>query len=130
MYFQLWNDKHKPEQVEEELKNILKNLNLDYLDLFLIHWPFATNVRNVMVFKLNVIYLTKFLFQEDLNDCEGRILGADVSYLDTWKAMERCVQLGLTKSIGISNFNIKQVKDILEIATIKPVVNQVMLKKC
>lgn len=39
--------------------------------------------------------------------------------------MERCVQLGLTKSIGVSNFNIKQLQDILEIATIKPVVNQV-----
>lgn len=41
--------------------------------------------------------------------------------------MEQCVQLGLTKSIGISNFNIKQVNDILEIAIIKPVVNQVMI---
>lgn len=40
--------------------------------------------------------------------------------------MEQCAQLGLTKSIGISNFNIKQVKDILEIATIKPAVNQVI----
>lgn len=43
--------------------------------------------------------------------------------------MEWCVQLGLTKSIGLSNFNIRQVKDVLEIATIKPVVNQVMLYK-
>jgi len=42
--------------------------------------------------------------------------------------MEQCVQSGLTKSIGISNFNIKQTKDILEIATIKPVVNQVIVK--
>jgi len=43
--------------------------------------------------------------------------------------MEQCVQLGLTKSIGISNFNIKQVKDILEIATIKPAVNQVITSR-
>jgi len=43
--------------------------------------------------------------------------------------MEQCVQLGLTKSIGISNFNIKQVKEILEIATIKPAVNQVIATK-
>lgn len=41
--------------------------------------------------------------------------------------MEQCVQLGLTKSIGVSNFNIRQLKDILEIATIKPVVNQVII---
>jgi len=40
--------------------------------------------------------------------------------------MEQCAKLGLTKSIGISNFNIKQVKDILEISTIKPAVNQVI----
>lgn len=39
--------------------------------------------------------------------------------------MERCVESGLTKSIGVSNFNIKQLKDILEVAIIKPVVNQV-----
>jgi len=103
----LWNDKHKPENVEVELKKILKNLGLEYLDLYLIHWPFATS--------------------EDPNatDSEGRLLGSDISYLDTWRAMEQCVKSGLTKSIGVSNFNIKQVKDILKIATIKPVVNQV-----
>lgn len=43
--------------------------------------------------------------------------------------MEQCVQLGLTKSIGISNFNIKQVKEILKIALIKPAVNQVIATK-
>lgn len=51
---------------------------------------------------------------------------AGISYLDTWKAMEKCAKLGLAKSIGISNFNIKQVKDILRIATIIPAVNQVI----
>lgn len=71
---------------------------------------------------------SKFYFiQEDPNACdsEGRLLGSGISYLDTWKAMEHCVEIGLTKSIGLSNFNIKQVKDILEVATIKPAVNQV-----
>lgn len=67
------------------------------------------------------------LFQENPNatDSEGRLLDAGISYLETWKAMEECVQLGLTKSIGVSNFNIRQLKDILGVATIKPVVNQV-----
>ncbi|XP_025416690.1 alcohol dehydrogenase [NADP(+)]-like [Sipha flava] len=103
----LWNNKHRPELVEEALKNTLNDLSLSYVDLYLIHWPFATS--------------------EDPNatDSEGRLLGSGISYLDTWKAMERCVQSGLTKSIGVSNFNIRQLKDILEIATIKPVVNQV-----
>lgn len=103
----LWNDKHRPELVEEALKNTLNDLSLSYVDLYLVHWPFATS--------------------EDPNatDSEGRLLGSGVSYLDTWKAMERCVKSGLTKSIGLSNFNIRQIKEILEIASIKPVVNQV-----
>lgn len=67
------------------------------------------------------------MFQEDPNatDSEGRLLSSDISYLDTWKAMEQCVLSGFTKSIGLSNFNIRQLKDILEVASIKPVVNQV-----
>lgn len=51
--------------------------------------------------------------------------GVNISYLDTWKAMEKCVHLGLTKSIGVANFNIRQLMEILKIAKIKPVVNQV-----
>jgi aldehyde reductase len=103
----LWNDKHRPELVEEALKNTLNDLSMSYVDLYLIHWPFSTS--------------------EDPNatDSEGRLLGSEISYLDTWKAMERCVQSGLTKSIGVSNFTIRQLKDILGVATIKPVVNQV-----
>lgn len=50
---------------------------------------------------------------------------ANISYLDTWKAMEQCVHSGLTKSIGVANFNIEQLTNILKIAKIKPVVNQV-----
>ncbi|CAI6347590.1 unnamed protein product [Macrosiphum euphorbiae] len=103
----LWNNKHKPKDVEVTLKNSLQLLGLDYLDLYLIHWPVSTTEHPIA------------------KDSEGRYIGTDDSYLDTWKAMEQCVQSGLTKSIGISNFNIKQVKEILEIATIKPVVNQV-----
>jgi len=47
------------------------------------------------------------------------------SYIETWKAMENLVKKGLVKSIGVSNFNKKQVENILDISTIKPVVNQV-----
>ncbi|KAL5234661.1 hypothetical protein ACI65C_002071 [Semiaphis heraclei] len=103
----LWNNKHNPKVVADTLKNSLKLLGLDYLDLYLIHWPIATSDYPIA------------------KDSEGRLIGADDSYLDTWKAMEKCVRLGLTKSIGISNFNIKQVKEILKIALIKPAVNQV-----
>nr|CAH7752801.1 unnamed protein product [Callosobruchus chinensis] len=86
----LWNAFHRPDLVEKALKESLKNLQLDYLDLYLIHWPVA------------------------------------YKYVDTWKALEECVRKGLTKSIGLSNFNSKQIERVLSIATIKPVMDQVI----
>lgn len=58
-------------------------------------------------------------------DADGVTLEGNGSYIETWKAMESLVTKGLVKSIGISNFNKKQIENILSIATIKPVVNQV-----
>lgn len=58
-------------------------------------------------------------------DEKGNIVPSDVDYVDTWKAMEECVKLGLTKSIGLSNFNSEQIQRVLDVATIRPVVNQV-----
>jgi diketogulonate reductase-like aldo/keto reductase len=58
-------------------------------------------------------------------DEKGNIVHSDVDYVDTWKAMEECVELGLTKSIGLSNFNSEQIQRVLDVATIRPVVNQV-----
>jgi aldehyde reductase len=58
-------------------------------------------------------------------DSSGKVIYSKVDYVDTWKQMEVCVKQGLAKSIGISNFNSKQIQRILDIATIKPVVNQV-----
>lgn len=105
----LWNTFHEPELVENALRTTLSNLKVDYLDLFLMHWPTG--------------------FQAGLDlfplDDKGKILFSDVDYLDTWKAMEECVKKGLTKSIGISNFNSEQTERILKCGTIKPVTNQV-----
>lgn len=58
-------------------------------------------------------------------DANGVTIEGNGSYIETWKAMEKLVQKGLVKSIGLSNFNKKQMENILNIATIKPVVNQV-----
>ncbi|KAK6635424.1 hypothetical protein RUM44_000675 [Polyplax serrata] len=58
-------------------------------------------------------------------DENGKALLADYDYVDTWKEMEKCVELGLTKSIGLSNFNSQQIDRVLKAATIKPTVNQV-----
>lgn len=62
------------------------------------------------------------LFPKDANDVT---IEGNGSYVETWKAMEKLVQKGLTKSIGLSNFNKRQTEDILKVATIKPVTNQV-----
>lgn len=92
------------------LKETLKNLKTSYVDLYLIHWPFAYKEE------------AGDLFPKDEND---KLIFSDVDYVDTWKALEEAVDLGLAKSIGISNFNVAQTKRILEVARIKPVTNQV-----
>lgn len=56
---------------------------------------------------------------------DGKFLYADADYVDTWKAMEEVARKGLTKSIGISNFNRKQIERVLESASIVPATNQV-----
>ncbi|KYQ50361.1 Aldo-keto reductase family 1 member B10 [Trachymyrmex zeteki] len=93
----LWNTFHRPNLVEPAIKRTLADLGLDYVDLYLIHWPHG--------------------FKE----------GGDLfpNYLDTWKAMEDVLAKGLTKNIGVSNFNSEQITRLLENATVKPVTNQV-----
>lgn len=58
---------------------------------------------------------------------DGTVAFSDVDYLDTWKAMEKLVEKGLTKSIGVSNFNKKQLERLLQHAKIVPATNQVNL---
>ncbi|XP_021917007.1 1,5-anhydro-D-fructose reductase-like isoform X2 [Zootermopsis nevadensis] len=105
----LWNTHHRPDVVVPTLKTSLENLGLEYVDLYLIHWPFG--------------------FKEGDNglpeDAAHKLIYSDVDYVDTWKTMEDCVRLRLTKSIGLSNFNSKQIQRVLDVATIKPVVNQI-----
>lgn len=60
-------------------------------------------------------------------DENNKAIGGESNYLDAWKEMEKFVEQGLVKSIGISNFNSKQVDSILSIAKIKPVTNQVSI---
>jgi aldehyde reductase len=106
----LWHTFHSRSRVIEGIKKSLENLGLEYLDLFLIHFPFGLKEgTNEMTPK----------------DSEGHVLFSDVDYIDTWKGMEDAVNQGLTKSIGFSNFNSKQIDRVLEVAKIKPTVNQV-----
>lgn len=105
----LWNTFHRPDLVIPALKGTLASLNTPYVDLYLIHWPFAFREDGDLIPK-------------DEND---KVLASDVDYVDTWKILEEAVDLGLTKSIGISNFNVAQTKRILDSCRIKPVTNQV-----
>ncbi|KAF7285423.1 hypothetical protein GWI33_010672 [Rhynchophorus ferrugineus] len=105
----LWNTMHRPDLVEPAIRTTLKNLNLQYLDLYLIHWPFALKEDGEL-----------FPVTED-----GKAAFSDVDYLDTWKAMEALVKKGLTKSIGISNFNKKQVERLLANCSIPPATIQI-----
>lgn len=63
-------------------------------------------------------------------DENGALLMSDTDYLETWKGMEECVRLGLTRSIGISNFNQEQITRLLAVAKILPVNNQVQIVPC
>ncbi|KAK7574431.1 hypothetical protein V9T40_011622 [Parthenolecanium corni] len=105
----LWNTFHREDLVKIGIQMSLENLGLTYLDLFLIHWPMAYKEGEELSPK----------------DDKNQIIPSDVSYTETWRAMEELVDEGLTKSIGVSNFNSQQIQDILDIARIKPVANQV-----
>ncbi|XP_021191995.3 aldo-keto reductase family 1 member B1 [Helicoverpa armigera] len=105
----IWNTYHRPDLVEKAVKISLSDLGLDYLDLYLIHWPMAYKEGSDP-------------FPSDAN---GKVIYSDVDYVDTWRAMEKLVEKGLVKSIGVSNFNSVQLTRILNAATIKPVTNQV-----
>jgi len=106
----LWNCFHHPEDVETAFRLSLDALGLEYLDLYLIHWPTGFK-RGTELFPKN----EDGSFQYD----------SSVPLTDTWKAFEKLVEKGLVRSIGVSNFNSLQLKDIMEVATIKPVTNQI-----
>lgn len=106
----LWNTRHNPADVKPSLKESLENLGLEYLDLYLIHWPIS--------FKAGQETFPK--------DGEGNLIYDNVHYRDTWKAMEECVKEGLVRSIGLSNFSHHQIQDLIDNhSTIKPAVLQV-----
>jgi diketogulonate reductase-like aldo/keto reductase len=105
----LWNTKHKAEDVEVACRQTLSDLKLEYLDLYLMHWGIA--------------------FQSGDNpkpvDENGHALIENIPVKETWQAMEKLVELGLVKSIGVANFTRRQLDSLLSYVEIKPVVNQV-----
>jgi diketogulonate reductase-like aldo/keto reductase len=89
-----------------EMTNLCRNLQLEYIDLYLIHWPIsATPGKGGWSFD-----------KEDL---------MPMDFKSVWAAMEECQRLGLAKSIGVSNFSCKKLQNLISSATIPPSVNQV-----
>lgn len=103
----VWNDKHK--QVVESCKQTLADLQLDYLDLYLVHWPFPN-------------------FHAPKCDVTARqtdsIPYIHENYMNTWRQMESLVESGLVKNIGTSNMTAPKMKLLLRDCKIKPVVNE------
>jgi len=108
----LWNTHHRPQKVFEACTTTLQNLGLTYLDLYLMHWPVAFVPDARPPLRRN-----KYLREEYID--------RHVTLKDTWQAMEELVKRGLVKSIGVSNFGIKQLEELLQSATLVPVVNQI-----
>src|SRR6476620_6012295 len=98
----LWNTNHRPERVKPAFEASLKRLQLDYLDLYLIHTPFAFQPGDV----------------QDPRDAKGNVIyDRGVKLIDTWGALERLVQEGKCKAIGLSDVNVEKTKEIFDAAT-------------
>lgn len=115
----VWNTYRTPERVVQSVRISLQNLKMDYVDLVLVHWPFAFEQEDGL--NPEEIANTTVLEQE------GYAKFSDTDYLESWRGFEEAVNLGLAKSIGVSNFNSQQLDRLLANCTIKPVVNQVII---
>ncbi|KAI7779479.1 hypothetical protein LA080_000861 [Diaporthe eres] len=110
----LWNTHHNGEDVERAVDTTLADLQTDYLDLYLIHWPVSfRRINDTERFPID-----EQTFGVDV---------IDVPIIETWRAMEALVKKGKIRTIGVSNFSIAKINEIWDAAEIKPAVNQVEL---
>jgi len=103
----VWNSNHRPERVKAAFEASRKKLQLEFVDLYLIHTPFAFQPGD----------------EQDPRDANGAVIyDKEVTLLDTWRALEALVDEGRCKAIGLSDVSLEQVKGIFEAARIKPAV--------
>ncbi|KAK2918292.1 aldo-keto reductase family 1 member B1 isoform X1 [Channa argus] len=107
----LWCTHYSPDDIPVCLNKSMKDLQLDYLDLYLVHFPVGLQKIGDELFPRK----------------DGKILTSDVDYVDVWRVMESLQASGKVKSIGVSNFNILQLERLLALCRVPPAVNQVEL---
>ncbi|CAB3262100.1 unnamed protein product [Arctia plantaginis] len=94
----VWQNFHREADVEVSVRGSLRRSNLEYFDLVLMHWPMSVSVDEV---------------------------DEKIDYLETWRGFEKVLEKGLVKSIGVSNFNLEQMKRLLDNCKVTPVCNQI-----
>src|SRR5277367_4418573 len=106
----LWNSNHRPERVKAAFEGSCRRLQIDYVDCYIIHTPFAFRPGD----------------EQDPRDERGQVIyDSGVTLVDTWRALERLVDEGQCKSIGLSDVNLEKLRQIVAAARIKPAVVQV-----
>lgn len=109
----VWNHLHEPEDVRWSAEDSRKKLGVDYIDLFLMHWPIAAEKNEDYSVKIGPD--GKYVINKELT----------ANPEPTWRAMERLVEDGIVRSIGVSNFTVPGLQQLLKFAHIKPVANQI-----
>ena len=106
----LWNSNHRPERVKPALDGSRRRLNVDHVDCYIIHTPFAFKPGD----------------EQDPRDEQGRVIyDTGVTLVETWHAMERLVDEGHCRSIGLSDITLEKLREVVAVARIKPSVVQV-----
>lgn len=116
----LWNTCHKREHVRLACERTLRDLRVDYLDSYLIHFPIALEFV-----PFETRYPAGWIYDDKAE--RPRMKAARVPIAETWAAMEDLVQAGLVRHIGVANFGVALLRDLLNLATIPPAILQVEL---
>ncbi|KAI0119281.1 Aldo/keto reductase [Daldinia grandis] len=109
----VWQHLHEPDEVKWSLENSLQNFGLDYVDLFLVHWPIAAERDDNHMPKIGAD--GKYIIKKELTENPE----------PTWRAMEELYEAKKTRAIGVSNWTIPGLKKLLQFAKVKPTVNQI-----
>lgn len=112
----LWNSNHRAEHIKADLQQTLTDLQLDYIDSYVIHWPQACpSVLNAPTLRTTGAYPANYKKGSMFPIDDDGYFMSDVEchYTETWQAMQELVDQGLVRCIGLSNFNKRQIEEVL-----------------